>query len=179
MAPGRLIAAAFENGEAAPDGALFHFGSTTQHEKPAAQEGDRGLFNGPLHPTCRRARNAAMRVPGKIAPLVAMLALTPASAGPLQDGATALIKGDYATALQLLRPLAEQGNAEAQFNLGVMYVRGQGVSQDYVLGHMWFNLATSRGNKDAAQARDIAALHMTPAQIAEAQRLAREWKPTK
>jgi uncharacterized protein len=43
--------------------------------------------------------------------------------------------------------------------------------------HMWFNLAAARRNKNAVKARDIVAAQLTPAQIAEAQKLAREWKP--
>ena len=58
-----------------------------------------------------------------------------------------------------------------------MYDNGEGVPQDYVTAHMWFNLAAASGNKDAVKARDIVAAQMTPAQIAEAQKLAREWKP--
>ena len=76
---------------------------------------------------------------------------------------------------------AEQGNAAAQYNIGVMYYKGQGVPQDYVQAHMWFNLAASRleaeKRNEAVKNRDIIASRMTPAQIAEAQRLAREWKP--
>ncbi len=70
----------------------------------------------------------------------------------------------------------------AQLMIGTMYLYGQGVPQDYVQAHMWFNLAASRfapgSDRDAAITgrEEIAAL-MTPAQIAEAQRLAREWKP--
>jgi hypothetical protein len=44
---------------------------------------------------------------------------------------------------------------------------------------MWFNLSAAQGKQDAAHNRDVAVQHMTPAQIAEAQKLAREWKPTK
>jgi hypothetical protein len=44
---------------------------------------------------------------------------------------------------------------------------------------MWYNLAAAQGDKDAAKARDELTAKMTPAQIAEAQRLARQWKPTK
>jgi TPR repeat protein len=44
-----------------------------------------------------------------------------AVAGPYEDGVAAYEKGDYATALRVWRPLAEQGNAMAQYNLGVMY----------------------------------------------------------
>jgi hypothetical protein len=91
---------------------------------------------------------------------------------------------DYTEALKWFRRAADQDNATAQFNLGVMYDKGQGVPQDYVQAHKWYNLAASgfsaasdgRG-KDAAAARDAVAAKMTPAQIAEAQKLAREWKP--
>jgi uncharacterized protein len=64
----------------------------------------------------------------------------------------------------------------------LMYVNGQGVLQDYVQAHVWFNLAAS-GASDAklrdpaVKARDEAAAAMTPAQIAKAQRLANEWTP--
>jgi TPR repeat protein len=67
---------------------------------------------------------------------------------------------------------------DAQINLGFMYDNGQGVSQDYVLVYMWFSLAAAGGDKSAGKRRrDIAASKMTPKQIAEAERLAREWKP--
>jgi uncharacterized protein len=58
-----------------------------------------------------------------------------------------------------------------------MYAIGKGVPQDYVIAHMWLNLAAVDGDKDAAEGRDTLAAKMTPAQIAEAQKLAREWKP--
>ena len=152
-----------------------------------------------------------------------------ASAGPFEEGESAIVRGDYATALKLLRPLAGQGNAEAQSklaqmyewgqgvpqdyaealrwyrraadqgdhagqgSLGMMYLNGVGVPLDYVRGHMWLNLAAARISVSSSNAkvraaeaklrdaysksRDLAAKLMTPAQIAEAQRLAREWKP--
>ena len=55
--------------------------------------------------------------------------------------------------------------------------RGPGVPQDYVRAHMWFNLAAAPGYPGAAAKRDSIAANMTPAQIAEAQKLAREWQP--
>ena len=72
---------------------------------------------------------------------------------------------------------AEKGNASAQFSLGFMYEKGQGVPQDYVQAYMWFNLAAAQSTKGAAEWREHIAARMTPAQIAEAQKLAREWKP--
>ena len=179
-----------------------------------------------------------------------------AVAGPFDNALAAAERGEYATALRLLRPLADQGDADAQYNLGVMYNNGdgvpqdyaeamkwhrkaanqgngnaqfnlgfmydrgrgmrqnyaeavkwyrlaanqgvavaqyklgliyhdgQGVPRDYVQAHMWFSLAASQflaseteNRDDAVKARDFVASKMTPAQIAEAQKLAREWKP--
>src|SRR6516165_10540642 len=162
---------------------------------------------------------------------VAMAAI--ALAGPFEDILGAAEKGDYSTAHWLLRPLAEQGNAVAQYNLGFMYANGHGVSQAYaeaakwyllsaeqgytwaqfylgfflangqgvpknlVLAHMWLSLAAASPFKppfgslktiDENERRALATLatgargklesQMTPDQIAEAQKLAGEWKPT-
>jgi uncharacterized protein len=60
-----------------------------------------------------------------------------------------------------------------------MYLKGHGVIQDNIRAHMWLNIAAAKGHKVAPTTRDIIAEKMTPQQIAEAQRLAREWKPTK
>ena len=51
--------------------------------------------------------------------------------------------------------------------------------QDYVQAHMWFNLAAAHGIEPASKNRDMVAENMTPADLSEAQRLAREWKPKK
>jgi uncharacterized protein len=137
----------------------------------------------------------------------------PVAAGPLEDATAALERRDLATAFRLLRPLADQGNAEAQMKLGFMYVTGEGtpqdyvealkwfrlaadqgqanaqcflglmyfegrgVPQDYVSAHMWLDLAAAAGIEDAAEYRHALTAKMTPAQISEAQRLARKWKP--
>jgi uncharacterized protein len=189
----------------------------------------------------------------KAAVAVLMLAVSfagPVTAGQLEDAAAAYMKGDYVKATRLLRPLAEQGNADAQAhltflyangegvpqdyetalgwyrkaaeqgnaiaqynlgdmyrvgegvpadnsaaaswyrkaaeqgytpaqnNLGVMYDNGEGVGQDDVSAHMWFSLAAANGFKEAVRNRNMVARHMTPEQLAEAQKLAREWKPT-
>lgn len=85
---------------------------------------------------------------------------------------------DYPEAVKWFRLAADQGNAIAQYDLGIMYAEGRGVPQDYISAHMWFNLSAAQGNRGAVRNRDITARRMTPAQIAEAQKLAREWKPT-
>ena len=86
---------------------------------------------------------------------------------------------DYAAAVSWYRKAADLADAHGQFNLGLMYAKGQGVAQDYVQAHKWFNLGAVSGNADAVKSRDVVAALMTPAQIAEAQRLASAWKPTK
>jgi len=100
----------------------------------------------------------------------------PVLAGPLEDANAAIKRRDYATAVRLNRPLAEQGNANAQYNLGTFYDNGLGVPQDKVRAYMWFSLSAAQGREGAAALRDLIARRMTPAQIAEAQKLAREWK---
>jgi TPR repeat protein len=84
---------------------------------------------------------------------------------------------DYTAGASWYRRAAEQGDSSARVRLGLMYEEGQGVPQDHALAHMWYNLAAASGYWIAAQARDRVAGEMTPAQIAEAQKLAREWKP--
>lgn len=193
----------------------------------------------------------------RLASLFLMIGLCPsmpAFAGQLDDGMAAYERHDYATALNLLRPLAEQGNALAQNRLGFMYSNGQGVTKDYAealkwyrksadqglaksqynIGYLyakgegvprdeveavkWYRKSGDQGNAGAQYAlsqiyakgegvqqnlveahkwadlaasnsldknihdriiksRDSLAASMTPAQIAEAQKLAREWKP--
>jgi uncharacterized protein len=58
-----------------------------------------------------------------------------------------------------------------------MLENGWGVAQNYIIAHMWFSLAAAAGDAGAARNRDISAAKMTSEQIAEAHRLAREWKP--
>ncbi len=84
---------------------------------------------------------------------------------------------NYTEAVKWYRKSANQGEIVAQSILGVMYEEGNGLPQDFVLAHMWFNLVAGSGGAVARTARDLVARKMTPEQIAEAERLAREWKP--
>jgi TPR repeat protein len=90
---------------------------------------------------------------------------------------------DYAKAVRWYEKAATQGNTEAQLNLGFLYAKGQGIAKDDVRAFMWYNLAaghlTGADQKNAAIYRDEIASRMTPAQIAEAQKLAQERKPNK
>ena len=84
---------------------------------------------------------------------------------------------DYQQALRWFRLAADQGEAVAQTKIAIMYDDGQGVPHDIVQAYKWYSLAATNGDKPAAELRDTTAKQMTPAQIAEAQKLAREWKP--
>ena len=79
-----------------------------------------------------------------------LVALTGAAvAGPFEDGLAAAKGGDYATALRLWRPLADQGDANAQYNLGLTYEKGWGVQQNYMEALRWYRRAANQGNATA------------------------------
>jgi uncharacterized protein len=82
-------------------------------------------------------------------------------------------------ATEWFRRAAEQGLAEAQYNLGVCYANGDGVPENYVEARKWIGLAAMQGDEDAKQTLPIIERRMTSGQIAEAQRLAREFKARK
>ena len=71
-----------------------------------------------------------------------------ATAGPLDDAAAAYQRNDYATTLQILGPIADQGDAFAEYDLGVIYSNGQGVPQDFAQAARaaWFRKAADQGN---------------------------------
>jgi len=154
--------------------------------------------------------------------IISLLLAGLAIAGPFEEALKACDRGDHMTEYGLIESLADQGNASAQYHLGVMYddghgvpqdynkasmwyemaagkgnakamfnigemyASGNGVPQDYVLAYMWFTLAASHypasgvadRNNVAIKINEIA-LKMVPEEIAEAQRMAREWKPKK
>lgn len=101
--------------------------------------------------------------------------------GSIYYGGTG-VPQDYATAASWFRKAAGQENSKAQTFLGLMYDLGRGVPQDYVQAHKWLNLGAAKATDAsvrelATSSRDRVAVRMTPAQIAEAHRLASEWEP--
>jgi uncharacterized protein len=70
---------------------------------------------------------------------------------------------------------ANASSADALFCLGLMYCIGREVKQDYIAAHKWFNLAALKGSTEAKKYRCEIAREMSPDQIAEAQRMARDW----
>jgi len=81
--------------------------------------------------------------------MVVICAANQAVGADLQKGIDAINKFDYATAFEELKPLAEQGDAEAQNSLGDMYAEGKGVTQDYKEAVKWYTKAAEQGDADA------------------------------
>jgi TPR repeat protein len=81
-----------------------------------------------------------------IAACVVALAIGPTRAGPLEDGMAAYHDQQYAKAAELWRPLAESGNASAQYSLGTLYAEGKGVAQNDATALTWFQKAAEQGN---------------------------------
>ena len=78
-----------------------------------------------------------------------LAAVLPVNAGQLEDADAAVKSGDYVTALQLLGTLVEQDNTYAERMLGIMYIKGRGVPQDYAMGMRWMRIAAGKGLPDA------------------------------
>ena len=87
-------------------------------------------------------------------------------------------KESYNDAYQGFHDLAQKGSPVCQYFLGVMCLRGCGALQDFVLSHFWFNLAASRGHKKARGHLEKLTKSMSAEQVAEAQRMARDWVRT-
>jgi TPR repeat protein len=105
----------------------------------------------------------------------------PGSVGAIYSKGGFGAEQDDGEAARWLKRAADQRNGDSQFLLGALYWNGEGVPIDPVLAYMWFNLAAAAGGTDAQDARDArdeAEQQMTSEQLAEAARLAREWKPT-
>jgi hypothetical protein len=120
-----------------------------------------------------------------------MLFATPVVAGEVEDAIEegdaikqttvireALIAFDernFPKAFRLNKPLAEQGHADAQYNLGAMYADGEGVPQDNVRAYAWWSVAATQGKEDAKKYKGSVQDLMTPKQIAKGQELAAEY----
>ena len=78
-----------------------------------------------------------------------LLATTHGAIAGSEEGLAAYEKGDYLAALRAWRPLAEQGDADAQFNLGFMHYSGQGTPRDYARALKWYRAAAEQGDSDA------------------------------
>jgi hypothetical protein len=80
-------------------------------------------------------------------------------------------------AFKWYRRAANQGLSVAQYNLGAMYAKGQAVTQDVVTAHMLYSLAAATGTKAAGVAKDQLAKSMSADQLAQAEKMVKDWKP--
>ena len=109
--------------------------------------------------------------------LTVILVFSPAITADFEAGRKAWDAGRPAEALAQWQEAANAGDRRAMLALGRLHLKGLGAPQDYVLAHMWFNLAASRGEMAALKEREGVAAKMTPQQLAAAQERAREWRP--
>ncbi len=96
-----------------------------------------------------------------------------AVAGPFEDGTAAYHEKDYAKAAALWQPLAEQGNANAQYSLGTLFAEGKGVPQDDATAFMWFQRAADQGN--AAAQYNVGASYAAGTGVAKSYADAAKW----
>ena len=94
--------------------------------------------------------------------------------GTMYAAGKGVAQNDIEAGKWLLRA-AEHGNVEAQVKLGIRNEQGYGVAPDFMQAYMWYTIAGQNGDTDAVEWRDTLSGTMTPAQIAEAQKRAREW----
>src|SRR5689334_23832199 len=113
----------------------------------------RNSTNGRSSPTVMSLKNSGTKMSGYRSRgflsawtalfLLATMAV-PARAGPLEDAKAAHERGDDDTAVRLIRPLADQGNAIAEFDLGMMYDAGLGVPLDHAEAAQWYRRAAEK-----------------------------------
>ncbi|MBM3570667.1 MAG: sel1 repeat family protein [Alphaproteobacteria bacterium] len=87
------------------------------------------------------------------------------------------VKQNKPEGLKWLRRSADAGNVDAQYALGTLYAKGEGVNQDPVFAFMWFAISANKGFQDSIRARETMRKSMTRGQIDEGERLARNWQP--
>jgi len=88
---------------------------------------------------------------------------------------SAFMSGEFDAAYSGFLEMAKAGSSVCQYYLGLMFLRGKGVLQDYCLAHMWLNVASSRGHDKASKQLEKLTGNMTAEQLSDAQRMAREW----
>ena len=97
----------------------------------------------------------------------------------LQDADDTYQSKDYKEAVRLFRLSAEQGVVLAQYNLGLMYAKGEGVLQDYTLAHMWWSICGTKLHEGCVKNRYIVEKKITSEQWKKSMKMAINWKPKK
>ena len=113
----------------------------------------------------------------KLAVLIFLLvfSLAPNAMGAnFQEGIAVYNNGKFVDAFKIWTPLAQKGNTDAQFKLGVLYAKGQGVTKDYVKAYAWWNVAALQGNERAEEFREGLLEDMSTDQIDKGQELSKQ-----
>lgn len=92
-------------------------------------------------------------------------------------GAQAFTRREYSYAINMYQVAASWAYKPAEYNLGVMYARGQGIPVDLPRAMAWMTLAAERGNSDYTRARNVVRASLTPEQVAEAETIVQELTP--
>ena len=101
----------------------------------------------------------------------------PTAADPLALSAAAEARGDYAAAVEAVRPLAGSGDARGQMKLGEFYEKGRGVARNYNQAYVWYRLAARGGHSAAQAASERAAAQLQPAEIKQLDHVIEHWRP--
>lgn len=123
-------------------------------------------------------RKTSARLVAAAAIAVAYVLIPVEGRADFYDGLRAFDAEDYAEAADEWTPEAQAGVAKAQYRLAKLYEDGLGVAQNFVKAHLWFNLAAAQGHEKARKAREALAARMAAGQVARAQKLAADWKPS-
>ena len=102
-----------------------------------------------------------------------LISCAPTTTADLDKASAAAQKGDYRTAVKVWKPLAEQGNAVAQFHMGEVYEFGMDDPQNRKQAIKWFRSAAKQGNADAQH--KLGLMYATGFGLPENEDLAIEW----
>jgi len=125
-------------------------------------------------PAQRSAVFFRRKLPGFLL-LPLLLILSPVcQADMFEDGLNAFGGQKYEKAYQLWKPLAEKGNSDAQYYMGVMFANGQGVKRNFIVAYAWYSVAAEEQDM-AEENRDDIEVKLSEPQLAQAKKLAREY----
>lgn len=115
---------------------------------------------------------------GVLAGVLAMLPAERQARAGFAEAVAAYDGGDYVGAFEESLGAARQGDADAQYLVGFLYMRGEGTRRDLLRAYQWFTLAARQGDAFAADALESLSARLSAAQISAAEAWARDWTPS-
>lgn len=110
---------------------------------------DASDMNPPIKPSTRHPGTLVRRTSARLALAVCLAAAGPAIAQTFEEGKEAYKRDDFTLAFKIFQPLAERGDARAQFNLGILYDEGEGLPADAAKAAHWYRKAAEQGHREA------------------------------